>query len=120
MALLDLERYEAIGLDRLVVVLSIVLIGCYALVMAGTYTAQQLAMLEAQVAHFASDDHIRAEVAVWRDASPTERLAELAEMCAAADELLAQLSPDELNRVLTREPLPDDSLATLAALRNAP
>jgi len=85
--------------------------------MAGTYTAEQLAMLEAQVAHFASDDHIRAEVEVWRDATPAERIAELEEMCAVADHFLSQLSPEQLERVMTREPLPPDSIAVLTALR---
>jgi len=40
-------------------------------------------MLEAQRAYFASDDHIRREVAVWADITPEERLAEAAQMCAA-------------------------------------
>jgi hypothetical protein len=83
----------------------------------GAYSAQQIAMLEAQVAHFASDDHIRAEVDVWKDATPTERLAEVAAMCAMADHFLARLPADQLERVLTREPLPADSLATLSLLR---
>lgn len=48
------------------------------------YTAEMLAKLEAQRAYFASDDHIRSEVAVWADATPAERLAELARMCVAA------------------------------------
>jgi hypothetical protein len=88
--------------------------------MAASYTPEQLAMLEAQVAHFASDDHIREEVEVWRDATPTERLAELAEMCAVADHFLSQLPVDQLQRVMTREPLPADSLAVLAAMRTLP
>ncbi|HEY5921115.1 MAG TPA: hypothetical protein VIV11_05560 [Kofleriaceae bacterium] len=86
--------------------------------MAGTYTAEQLAMLEAQVAHFASDDHVRAEVEVWRDTTPTERLAELEQMCAMADHFLSQLPPEQLARVMTREPLPTESIALLVALRN--
>ncbi|HEY1548533.1 MAG TPA: hypothetical protein VGG28_11960 [Kofleriaceae bacterium] len=85
--------------------------------MADPYSADQLAMLQRQIAHFASDDHIRAEVAVWRDATPTERLAELEAMCKVADHFLAQLAPDQLERVLTREPLPAESLARLAQLR---
>jgi hypothetical protein len=84
------------------------------------YTAEQLAMLEAQVAHFASDDHIRAEVAVWRDATPAERLAEVARMCKVADHVLENLEPAQLERVMTREPLPPESLAILAAIRQLP
>lgn len=85
--------------------------------MSGTYTPEQLAMLEAQVAHFASDDHIRAEVEVWRDATPTERLAELERMCAIADHFMSQLPPEQLERMMTREPLPEESISILAALR---
>ncbi len=83
------------------------------------YTPQQLAMLEAQVAYFASDEHIRAEVEVWRDATPEERLAELQRMCEDADHFLAQLPADQLERALAPDPLPPDSLELLAALRRA-
>lgn len=82
------------------------------------YTPEQLAMLEAQVAYFASDEHVRAEVGVWRDAEQ-ERFAELKRMCEEADHFLAQLSPDELERALAPDPLPADSVALLAALRQA-
>lgn len=88
--------------------------------MASPYTAEQLAMLEAQVAHFASDDHIRAEVSVWRDSTPTERFAELAEMCAMADHFLDQVPPAQRERLLAREPLPPESLELLAAIRRLP
>lgn len=93
---------------------------CYSGHVASPYTAEQLAMLEAQVAHFASDDHIRAEVAVWRDATPAERLAEVAEMCAMADHFLDQVPPQQQERLLQREPLPADSLEVLAAIRRMP
>ena len=76
-----------------------------------------LAQLEAQRAYFASDDHIRREVAVWADSTPEERLAEVADMCAMADYFLAQLEPAALERALTREPLPADSAAVFVALR---
>lgn len=84
-----------------------------------SYTPEQLAILEAQVAYFASDEHVRAEVDVWRDATPQERLAELQRMCEHADHFLAQLSPDELDRALAPDPLPPESAALLAALRQA-
>lgn len=93
---------------------------CYSGDVASPYTAEQLAMLEAQVAHFASDDHIRAEVAVWRDATPAERLAEVAAMCAMADHFLDQVPPQQQERLLQREPLPADSLEVLAAIRRMP
>jgi hypothetical protein len=88
--------------------------------MSGSYTPEQLAMLEAQIAHFASDDHIRREVAVWRDSTPEERLAVAAEMCRVADQLLAQVPADQLERALAREPLPPDSIAMLEAIRKLP
>lgn len=33
------------------------------------YTPEMLAMLERQREHFASDDHVRREVEVWRDST---------------------------------------------------
>jgi hypothetical protein len=84
---------------------------------ADEYTPEMRAMLEAQRAYFASDEHIRREVAIWADTTPEERLAELAEMCAAGDFFLSQLDPAALERALAREPLPDDSLEIFMALR---
>jgi len=81
------------------------------------YTPEMLALLEAQREHFASDDHIRREVEPWRDASPEERLAAVAEMCAAGDHFLSQLHPDTLERVLRPVPLPEDTIQILMALR---
>ena len=68
----------------------------------------------------ASDDHIRREVEAWRHATPEERLAELAAMCAIADYVLARLDADTLVPEVTREPLPDDAIAALKALRQLP
>ena len=81
------------------------------------YTPEMLAMLERQREYFSSDDHIRREVEVWRDATPEERLATVAEMCAAGDFFLSQLDPQTLERVLQPEPLPDDTIALLRTLR---
>ena len=86
--------------------------------MASSYTPEQLAMLEAQVAHFASGDHIRREVAPWRDTTPEERLAELDLMCEAADQILAALPPEELERAIAKEPLSAESIRLLTALRS--
>ena len=83
------------------------------------YTPEMLALLEAQRAYFASDDHIRREAEAWRDASPEERLAAVAEMCAAGDYFLSQLDPDTLERVLRPVPLPDDTIEILMALRQS-
>jgi len=88
--------------------------------MAGAYTPEQLAMLERQVAHFASDDHIRREVDVWRDATPEERLAALVAMSDEAEQLVAQLPADVRDRPRYREPLPDESVTVLSALRKLP
>lgn len=82
-----------------------------------SYTPEMLAKLEAQRAYFASDAHIRREVEVWRDATPEERLAEVASMCAAGDAFLARQDPETLERLLRREPLPADTIEILAALR---
>lgn len=57
--------------------------------MASSYTPEQLAMLRAQVEHFASAEHVRREVDVWRD-HPEERLAELDRMCEENDALAAR------------------------------
>jgi hypothetical protein len=81
------------------------------------YTPEMLAMLERQREYFSSDDHIRREVEVWRDCTPEERLAELAEMCTAGDFFLSQLDPQLLECVLEPEPLPEDTIALLTALR---
>lgn len=85
--------------------------------MSDEYTPEMIARLEAQIAYFTSDDHIRREVAVWAGSTPEERLAEAAEMCAAADFFLSQLGPDALERVLQPEPLPADSAEIFMALR---
>jgi hypothetical protein len=86
---------------------------CYPAGMA--YTPAQLAMLEAQRAHFASDDHIRREVAVWSDATPTERLAELAAMCRAAAHYL-RLHPGSPDPGIEQR-YPPDTLALWTELR---
>lgn len=90
---------------------------CYPRIVA--YTPEMLAKLEAQRAHFASDDHIRREVEVWRDATPEERLAAAAEMCAAGDAFLARQDPETLERLIRPEPLPADTIELLAALRTS-
>ena len=79
-----------------------------------------IAMLEAQREYFASDDHIRREVAVWADSTPEERLAVLAEMCRTSDFFLSQLDPEALERALWRELLPADSEEIFMAIRRLP
>jgi hypothetical protein len=81
------------------------------------YTAEMLAKLEAQRAYFASDDHIRARAAVWRDATPEERLVAVADQCREADDMLSLKTPDELERILAPVPLPEDTIAILEAIQ---
>lgn len=69
-------------------------------------TADMLAKLEAQRAHFASDEHIRERASAWRDASPAECLGAVAELCEDAAALVDRLSPSEQDRVLSPPPLP--------------
>jgi len=87
--------------------------------MATEYTAQMLALLEAQRAYFASDEHIRREVEPWRDALPEERLAAVAEMCAAGDYFLSQVDHETRDRVLRPAPMPQDTIEILMALRRS-
>ncbi|MBA3462241.1 MAG: hypothetical protein H0T46_19930 [Deltaproteobacteria bacterium] len=64
-----------------------------------------------------TDDEIRAEVAVWRHTTPEERLAVLASRCAAADRILDRAEAEGRTVEQPREPLPEDSIAMLEALR---
>jgi hypothetical protein len=73
--------------------------------------------LEAQRAMLTGDDHVRREVAPWRDASPNERLAAAAALCRDAVRWLDRLAGDELERALAPDPLPDDAAPILRALR---
>ena len=70
------------------------------------YTPEMLAMLERQREHFASDDHVRREVEVWKDSKPEERLAELAEMCAAGDFFLSRWIRDSSSACFGRSRSP--------------
>lgn len=75
------------------------------------------ARLLAQAEVFASDDHIRAEAARWRDVSPEERLAETWRLCAMVPWFQA-LWPDDLRaRPLQPEALPDDTIALLERMK---
>jgi len=81
------------------------------------YTPEMLAKLEAQRAYFASDDHIRREVQVWTDATPAERLAEVARMCAAAAPYA-----EHYQHAVDADPaarFPPDTLELFARLRGA-
>jgi hypothetical protein len=80
-------------------------------------TPEQLAMIEAQRAYFASDECVRERAALWRDATPEECLMATAEECAAAVALLEVKDPVERDRALEPPPIPADTVAILEALQ---
>jgi hypothetical protein len=80
------------------------------------YTPEMLAMLERQREHFASDERIKERAAVWRDATPQECLAALAESCAEAEHFLALYNAEDLEQTLEPEPLPRDTVDLLERL----
>jgi hypothetical protein len=78
-----------------------------------------LARLEAQRAHFASDDHVREEVRIWAGTSPEERLRELDAMSAENELMLGRIDEAMLARIRElRGPSPDAE-AILAGMRKA-
>jgi hypothetical protein len=79
--------------------------------------AEANALLAAQRAALSGDDHVRREVAPWKDATPAERLAALAALCRDSVAWLSQLDPEQLDRALASDPLPDDAIAILRAMR---
>lgn len=78
-----------------------------------------LDQLEAQRAYFASDDHIREEVAIWADATPEERLRELDAMSADNEAMLARIDDKALARMRELHRLTPDAEAILVNLRRA-
>jgi hypothetical protein len=80
------------------------------------YTPEMLAMLERQREYFSSDEMREERAAVWRDATPQECLAALAESCAEAAYFLSLYSPEMLEKVLEPEPLPGDTVEILTRL----
>jgi hypothetical protein len=79
--------------------------------------AEANALLAAQRVALSGDDHVRREVAPWIDATPAERLAAMAALCRDSVAWLSRLGPAELDRALAPDPLPDDALAILRAMR---
>ena len=77
---------------------------------------QQLA---AQHAYFASDEYLKERAAIWADATPEECLVAAIEQCEEAEMFLSMKSPEELERVLARPPLPEDTIAILEALQQS-
>jgi len=71
------------------------------------------ARLLAQVEMFASDPHLLAEAARWRDASPEERLAETWRLCNLVPWFQALWNDDIRERAARADPLPADTVALL-------
>jgi hypothetical protein len=69
--------------------------------------AEANAILEAQRAYFDERAEIEREAAIWRDASPEECFAAMFALCAEADYFLSLLGPDELERAIQPDPLPE-------------
>jgi hypothetical protein len=80
------------------------------------YTPEMLAMLERQREHFSSVEMLEERAALWRDATPQECLAALAESCAEAAAFLSRYPPDLLEKALEPEPLPPDTVELLERL----
>lgn len=78
-----------------------------------------LAQLEAQRAHFASDEHIREEVAMWADTTPEQRLEVLAAMSEANDAMLERVDDAALERMWRLREPPADTVAILETLAKA-
>jgi hypothetical protein len=74
-------------------------------------------ILAAQRAALSGDDHVRREVAQWLDSTPGERLVALAALCRDSIVWLSRLAPDQRVRALAPDPLPDDAVAILGAMR---
>jgi hypothetical protein len=82
--------------------------------------AHMLAVLEAQRAWFASDEHIKERAKLWRDATPDECFEATAELCTEAALFLSRLSEAELERALAPDPIPPDTVQLLEALCRHP
>jgi hypothetical protein len=80
-------------------------------------TPKMLAVIEAQRAHFASDEHVRERAALWRDASAEECLLATREACDMAMRMLAMKSAPERELALRAEPIPADTLRILESLQ---
>jgi hypothetical protein len=75
--------------------------------------------LAAQVDAFSGDDHIRAEAAPWRDATPEERLAATWKLCQLVPWFRSLWPEDVRRRADEPEPLPPSTLALLERLKQS-
>ncbi len=78
---------------------------------------QANAILEAQRAELCGEAELWREAEMWRTATPAECFEAVIELCRDADHYLGMLSAEQLERALAPDPLPDDTLVLLEALR---
>ena len=74
-------------------------------------------VLERQIAYFRGDMVLRDRAAIWRDATPEECLAAVAESCAEVEALFAMMEPDVRERAMQPEPISDGILSILEAMQ---
>jgi hypothetical protein len=79
-----------------------------------TTLAEANAILEAQRAANDQRSQVEREASLWRDATPAECWAEGIALCRVLERALARLTPDQLERALKPDPLPEDTCALLA------
>lgn len=85
--------------------------------MAGEYTPEMIAMLEAQRAYFASDACLVERADESRELSPAECWAETVAVCADVEWMFSLMDPATRARAEEPEPLPGHVLATLEAMQ---
>ena len=75
--------------------------------------------LAEQVRAFSGDEQLRREAAVWRDATPEERIAETWRLCALVP-WFRSLWPEDVQRRADAAPgLPEDTSAILERMKRA-
>ncbi|MEO6771650.1 MAG: hypothetical protein ABI467_01345 [Kofleriaceae bacterium] len=79
--------------------------------------AKENAILEAQRAYFASDEHIKERGSAYRTMTPQDCLEIVAGMCRDSAWFMSLKSPDELARLESLRALPDSVIATLERLQ---
>jgi hypothetical protein len=82
-------------------------------------TPEMLAVIEAQRAYFASDEHLKERGARFRDLTPEQCLDLVFDACREAEYFLSLKSPEELERLLAPEPIPADTLMILERLQRS-
>jgi hypothetical protein len=75
------------------------------------------AMLERQVAYFSSDQLLIDRAEPWRGVSPEECLVATMESCREVECMFAMMAPEVRERAMQPEPIPEDILLILQAIR---